>query len=311
MCIRDRYQRRVHGQNTYTSHALKTLPSEKCDQCGEFFTLNGPVWLDSLNDIDFIQQMYQDIQSPEFDLKLKTHKKIQGQLHAIIRESQLQNCQPYGFSFKILGNKLRMSQPSKKQIFSGFQSLGYQCVQSYLNPDIYKINCPSTVIFDICREFKCNGKPDQQNELFKNIPKDTPIYLLLSKQNTQKPNLNIENINNSYKDKIGAYLPNPEKNWGPKKKAVEKKLIKTDIICKQITDQQDEELNQQQGDGDGSQKKESNESNIIQNLNDKQKLIQLKNNSSKNKDEDSEDNVEDQELGKLEEINKKQKTNTK
>jgi len=45
--------------------------------------LDGPIWLDKLNDSDFVQKTIDYMKSKEFDLPLATNKKILGILHSI------------------------------------------------------------------------------------------------------------------------------------------------------------------------------------------------------------------------------------
>lgn len=35
--------------------------SSRCDICGSKYTINGPVWLDPLNDLDFVAKLKQQV----------------------------------------------------------------------------------------------------------------------------------------------------------------------------------------------------------------------------------------------------------
>ena len=69
------------------------LSSPLCKVCEEPYylsktdlILDGPIWLAELNNMDFVREMKEMMESEEFGLQLRTHKKIYGNLHAILEE---------------------------------------------------------------------------------------------------------------------------------------------------------------------------------------------------------------------------------
>lgn len=47
---------------------------------------DGPIWLDSLNNLEFAKKLVAMMEDKEFKLDLKTHKKIYGTLVSIVEE---------------------------------------------------------------------------------------------------------------------------------------------------------------------------------------------------------------------------------
>ncbi|KAL4509900.1 hypothetical protein ABPG72_010093 [Tetrahymena utriculariae] len=198
------------------------LPSNICNQCGDNFTINGPIWTDKMNDQDFIQKTIDYLNSDKFDLPLATKKKIEGMLHSIQLEQKagVDNI-PLGYNFEHLSKMMKTTVPSKKKIFSAIKSLNYSIEQTYLNPAIYKTNAPSEIVFDVVRNWKRTLQPNDE-EFFRAFDKESSNYAIVSKPNICQPNFDLEiNVEN----KLPRWLPNPEKNWGPGKRPAQKLLV--------------------------------------------------------------------------------------
>ncbi|EGR29576.1 TRM1 tRNA methyltransferase 1, putative [Ichthyophthirius multifiliis] len=197
------------------------IPSNKCDQCGNNFTINGPVWIDKLNDEDFVNKTIQFLNQQQCQLKLQTKEKINGMLHAITLEQQIQLDQiPYGFSIEHISKYLKTTIPSKKKIYSAYMSLGYNIEQSYLNPIIFKTNASSEIVFDIMRNWVFF-------EFLQIYIKQFIFYFIFEKKEKyiiKRTNPNFD-LNIKIDKAIPKWIPNPEKNWGPGKRAIAKKII--------------------------------------------------------------------------------------
>jgi len=77
---------RMEG-NSLTHNKIK-IDFNKCNQCDSNLSLNGPIWIDPINNLDFVQTLYDKIQKPDFDLELQTKKRIYGMLHGILQVKQ-------------------------------------------------------------------------------------------------------------------------------------------------------------------------------------------------------------------------------
>ncbi len=74
--------------NTVNHNKLK-FDFSKCNQCDSALALNGPIWIDPINDLEFVQTLHEKIQQPNFDLELQTKKRIYGMLHGILAVRKL------------------------------------------------------------------------------------------------------------------------------------------------------------------------------------------------------------------------------
>ncbi|KAL4497407.1 hypothetical protein ABPG73_020504 [Tetrahymena malaccensis] len=215
------------------------LPVNICNQCGDNFTINGPIWTDKMNDQEFIQKTIDYLNSDQFNLPLATKKKIEGMLHSIqlVKQNYLFNFQisiniqqeqkagvdhiPLGYNFEHLSKMMKTTVPGKKKIFSAIKSLNYSIEQTYLNPAIYKTNAPSEIVFDVVRNWKRTLQPND-DEFYRAFDKESSNYSIVSKPNICQPNFDLDiNVEN----KLPRWLPNPEKNWGPGKRPAQKLLV--------------------------------------------------------------------------------------
>ena len=64
--------------------AKMDLQSVLCNICSEKYSMGGPIWLDPLNDMKFVQKVSEFIDSPENQLNLASTKKIKGLLRGIL-----------------------------------------------------------------------------------------------------------------------------------------------------------------------------------------------------------------------------------
>lgn len=94
----------------------------------------------------------------------------------------------------------KSNQPKKVQIFSILQRKGYLFAPSYLQEMVFKTNAPFELLY-------------QMREEWKKIMEDKDC----EKQFDWSENKDIKKM---LKNSAPRFLPNPEKNWGPKKGAV-------------------------------------------------------------------------------------------
>jgi tRNA (guanine26-N2/guanine27-N2)-dimethyltransferase len=181
----------------YRINPLQQLQSAHCEQCGSLFNVNGPVWLGPLINRDFVNRLIAHLETPDFELHLKTRDRILGMLKGMSEEAALFHRPPeasdldaeglaepslYGFSTAHIGGLLRYSAISKKELFSALHSLGYKLFQSFQNPQIFKTDAPLSVIFDLHRLHKA-WKLGADNYL-KKVKEGSVAHLLLTKAST-------------------------------------------------------------------------------------------------------------------------------
>lgn len=125
---------------------------------------------------------------------------------------------------------------------AAFHNAGYKWVESYIHPKSFKTDAPYTFIYDIVRHWKKKcAEEEDGGDVYKYIKKDSIGDKIMQTELTHA--IDMENVPNNIRSfcsrKKGRYLPNPEKNWGPKPAAnikakmnpkvdeVAKKLLKT------------------------------------------------------------------------------------
>jgi hypothetical protein len=89
-------------------------------------------------------------------------------------------------------------------------------IQSYYDPNLFKTDASSSVIYDIFKKYK---KENYSEDYLKNVKEDSYKYKLLIKEIKCEP-IFVESKEEPVKCK---YPPHPFPNWGPKARAKEKK----------------------------------------------------------------------------------------
>jgi tRNA (guanine26-N2/guanine27-N2)-dimethyltransferase len=219
--------------NQYKSNKFKCLPTSNCDVCGHNYELNGPVWTGKLYNAKFVQKLLDNLTQLErqdsketagdLDAELATinivsKKKIRGLLEGILEESPLGH-EAITYNIHPLFKLTHTKEPSKEQIIAAFWNAGYKHCQSYCHAKGFKTDAPRSFLYDIVRQWKriVNNREGIE-DLFKYVHEGSPGYKILEKEMTHK--IDLENIPTQLKkdlhNKGARFLPNPEKNWGPK-----------------------------------------------------------------------------------------------
>ena len=73
---------------------------------------------------------------------------------------------------------MRTTNPTKKQIYSAFSSLGYKLCQTYYSGDLWKTDAPPEVVYDIFKKWKEETTPDSY---LSNVPEGNPARIILNK----------------------------------------------------------------------------------------------------------------------------------
>ena len=132
---------------------------------------------------------------------ITTGLKIKGILEYILQERKLAHS-PFSFNFERLFSRPGMIMPSKRVIMSAIVNAGYSVSQSYCNSKVLKTNAPTNFLRAIVTKWA--GK--DESELKVDFTDNPEIKKIL-------------------KNKVPRFMPNPEKNWGPKSAARIKKGI--------------------------------------------------------------------------------------
>lgn len=204
-----------HGQmggnkgNVYQS--IRLNPS-CCPETGAPFKVGGPIWLGALHDQNVIKTALERLSnekgsSPKMEL-IATRKRIQGLLTSVSEELDT----PLYHTIADLCRTLHCDSPPLKQIKAAIFNAGYQVSGYHKDPNAVKTNAPNDVVWDIMREWIKRNPPK------KTPPENSPATKILSKE----PSITVDfTIPESMKgtDTVSRFPRNPERHWGPKRKA--------------------------------------------------------------------------------------------
>ncbi|KAL3942524.1 MAG: hypothetical protein SGBAC_003300 [Bacillariaceae sp.] len=204
-----------HGQmggkkkNVYQS--IRLNPGV-CPQTGAPFKVGGPIWLGKLHDQDVMKSALDRLSnksgsSPKMEM-IATRKRLIGLLTSVSEEIDT----PLFHTIPDLCRCLGINSPPLKATKAAIINAGYQVSGYHKEPQALKTDAPNEVIWDIMRTWAKENPP-------KKVPaKDSPAAKILA----QEPSIQVDfSIPDSMKgtDKVARFPHNPEKHWGPKRRA--------------------------------------------------------------------------------------------
>eukprot|EP00980_Cylindrotheca_fusiformis_P019685 scaffold6870_cov121-Cylindrotheca_fusiformis.AAC.12 len=204
-----------HGQmggnkgNVYQS--IRLNPSS-CPETGAPFKVGGPIWLGKLHDQDVISTALERLShergsSPRMEL-IATRKRLQGLLTSVSEEIDT----PLYHTLPDLCRSLHVNSPQLKQIKAAIFNAGYEVSGYHKEPNAIKTNAPNEVVWDIMRTWAKENPP-------KKAPAEgSPAAKILSKDPAIKVDFSIPKAM-AGNSKVARFPQNPEKHWGPKRKA--------------------------------------------------------------------------------------------
>ncbi len=198
------------------------IGSSICEVCDSNMCMSGPYWIDNLHDEDFINSVLDELNSEKFAY-LKYNKRIKTFLTSIKEEIPL-NSQVFNYDYSQFARDVQVSCPKLALIQGALEGLGFKFTQSYYDPNLFKSDAPSHVIYDVFKKYK---KDNYDQDYFKNVKEDSYKYKLLSKEIKVNP-IFVQKEDTEEKKSSGnkgKYLPNPLPNWGPLARAKEKKPV--------------------------------------------------------------------------------------
>jgi tRNA (guanine26-N2/guanine27-N2)-dimethyltransferase len=110
--------------------------SNQCPECGVKMEQAGPLWIDSISDKAFIEQMIKENQNTAF----KNNSKII-KLLALTKAEATEP--PTYYVIDKLSGKLNLPAPSNQAFLAALQRSGFQAVQTHFNPRSIKTNAPA------------------------------------------------------------------------------------------------------------------------------------------------------------------------
>eukprot|EP00934_Nitzschia_sp_Nitz4_P005771 Nitzschia sp. Nitz4//scaffold287_size23745//3850//5511//NITZ4_008457-RA/size23745-processed-gene-0.35-mRNA-1//-1//CDS//3329545760//5761//frame0 len=204
-----------HGQmggnkgNVYQS--IRLNPGV-CPETGANFKVGGPMWLGPLHDQSVVKLALERLQnesgsSPKMEL-IATRKRLLGLLTTVSEELDT----PLYYTVPDLCKVLHCNSPPLQTFKAAIHNAGYKVSGYHKEPEALKTDAPSSVVWDVMRTWVAQNPPKKQPST------DSPGALILAKQ----PSVEVDfTVPDSFKkkDDVSRFPMNPEKNWGPKRKA--------------------------------------------------------------------------------------------
>lgn len=152
---------------------------------------------------------------------------------------------PLSFEYDRAVSEVKAESIPKKAIYSAFKSLGYDLVQCYYRPSLYKTNAPFTVVYDIFKAWKEKKLEGTGKSI---TDKATGNALNINSKPIQhRPDFDFEadKIKKHLKENKVRYTDTPA-FWGPGSRAVSAKVKKAEVKAKDKAIEEGEEAKQEE-----------------------------------------------------------------
>ncbi|XP_038990029.1 probable tRNA (guanine(26)-N(2))-dimethyltransferase 1 isoform X3 [Phoenix dactylifera] len=200
------------GRTSIKNNSVKHAPGfgpvvpQECSNCGKKFNMGGPIWSAPIHDQEWVASMLANVKAMKD--RYPAYEKISAVLTTVLEE--LPDV-PLFVSLHNLCTTLKCTPPPAAMLRSAVINAGYRISGSHVNPLALKTDAPMDVIWDIMRCW-VNNHP------VKTRPANQPGTVILSKEPTLRANF-AQAVTASWKtqaEKVRRFVPNPERNWGPK-----------------------------------------------------------------------------------------------
>ena len=123
---------------------------------------------------------------------------------------------PFYYNIPELASTVHQPTPLTADVFSAIFNAGYECSQFHHEPDCVKTNAPDHVVWDVMRELsKQRPVPGIKKKLI-----SVTAQAILGKPSTTIVSFKYSNKNLVKVKGLNRFAPNPESNWGPKRKGI-------------------------------------------------------------------------------------------
>ena len=126
--------------------------TDLCPECGAKIDYAGPLWIGSIGDPAFIEQIIKENQSTAF--------RNSGKITKLLTLTKNEAVAPatYHFIDKLSG-KLRLPAPSVQVFLTALKSSGYQAVQTHFNTRGIKTDAPALTMHGLLKEISLTKQP--------------------------------------------------------------------------------------------------------------------------------------------------------
>ncbi|XP_077230244.1 tRNA (guanine(26)-N(2))-dimethyltransferase 2-like [Tasmannia lanceolata] len=211
----DSFHLQCLGRTVTKNNSVRYAPGfgpavpQECSDCRKKFNMGGPIWSAPIHDQEWVSSILANVKSLRH--RYPAYERIVAVLTTISEE--LIDV-PLFVSLHNLCATLKCTSPSAVMFRSAVINAGYRISGSHVNPLGMKTDAPMNVIWDIMR---CWIK----NHPVKAQPPDQSGTVILAKEPTLQANFAraAASLSKAQAKKVARFLPNPERNWGPKLRA--------------------------------------------------------------------------------------------
>jgi tRNA (guanine26-N2/guanine27-N2)-dimethyltransferase len=230
-----------HGQmggkkgNVYQSNRL--IPSV-CPETGAPFKIGGPLWLGPLHDPTVIKVALERLseancQTPKMEL-IATRTRLLGLLTSASEEIE----SPLYYSLPDLCRVLHCSSPPIREFKAAIMNAGYSVSGYHKDPNAVKTDAPSHVVWDVMRAWLARDPPRKQPAA------DSPASKIMATTPSIEVDFAIRKSDSDMSSaRVTRFPLNPEKHWGPKRKASGKRKADEDVIQEEQTSSKERDVN--------------------------------------------------------------------
>jgi tRNA (guanine26-N2/guanine27-N2)-dimethyltransferase len=119
--------------------------SDICPECGSKMDFAGPLWIGSISDLTFIDQVIQENQKTAFKNSAKITKLL------TLMKNEAMSPVTY-YVIDKLSRKLKLPAPSVQAVLTGLKDSGFQAVQTHFNTRGIKTDAPALIMRKILKE---------------------------------------------------------------------------------------------------------------------------------------------------------------
>lgn len=187
------------------------LFDKSCKLCGGSLQIGGPIWTNPLFDPPFLQQMQSELDSSQ---QFGTFRRMQGMLQLVSEE--LPDC-PLYYQLDRLCCLANCRMPPVKMIRSAIINGGFRVSYSHAYKNTIKTDAPNEFIWCIIKKLAemHQAKVNQNSPAYKIISKEFDFQIEFDLIEDEAPLSKSQNLL--------RYQINPEENWGPKARPLNKR----------------------------------------------------------------------------------------
>uniref|UniRef100_A0AAX7VIN3 tRNA (guanine(26)-N(2))-dimethyltransferase n=1 Tax=Astatotilapia calliptera TaxID=8154 RepID=A0AAX7VIN3_ASTCA len=193
-------RRTSNGKHMKYSAATGPPVGPECEHCGQRHQLGGPIWAESIHDLEFVQKVLSAVLGNP--CRFGTSKRIEGVLSMVTEE--LEDV-PLYYTVDNLSSTMHCNTPSLLQFRSALLHAGHRVSLSHACKNAIKTDAPPAAIWDIMRCW-VNFTGEKEKLFF--VILNTACFTVREDANPQ-----------SRKRHLTRFQENPQAFWGPKARA--------------------------------------------------------------------------------------------